>query len=94
MVAILSTHTRQLASPFSISELSLNRDESSSKHLIEHLVVMREISKFKHKQDRLRYKQNQLAISGTNHYQRPQLYTQINIKIQGKNYSWGYRGLV
>jgi len=46
ILVILSTHTRQLSSPFSISQLSQNMDESSFKHFIEHLVGVRENSKF------------------------------------------------
>jgi len=32
ILAILPTHTRQLTSPLSISQLSVNMDESSFKH--------------------------------------------------------------
>ena len=46
ILVILSTHTRQLISPLSISQLSINMDESSFKHFIEHLVGVRENSKF------------------------------------------------
>ena len=49
---------------------------------MEHLVGVREIFKFKYKQDRLRVKQNRLAISETNQNQRSQLHTQINIETQ------------
>ena len=45
-LVILSTHTRQLTSPLSISQLPINTDESSFKHFIEHLVGVRENSKF------------------------------------------------
>jgi len=38
-------------------------DESSFAHFIKHLTDMRENSKFKHKEDRLRLMQNQLALS-------------------------------
>jgi len=43
---ILSTHTRQSTSPLSISRLPQNTDESSFKHFTEHLVVIKENSKF------------------------------------------------
>ena len=46
ILVILSTHTRQLSSPFSISQLSQNMDESSFNYFIEHLVGVRENSKF------------------------------------------------
>ena len=46
ILAILSTHTRQLTSPLSISQLPQNTDESSFKHLIEHLVSVGKIAKF------------------------------------------------
>ena len=62
ILAILFTHTRQLTSPFSISQLSINTDESSFKHFIKHLVGVRENSKFPAQQVRLRSKLNQLAI--------------------------------
>ena len=45
-LVILSTHTRQLTSPLSISQLPINTDERSFKHFIEHLVGMRENPKF------------------------------------------------
>jgi len=45
---------------------------------------MREIFKFKYKQDRLRPKQNQLSISGTNHNPISQLYAQVDIEEQEK----------
>ena len=45
-LAILSTHTGQLTSPLSISQLPINTDESSFKHFIEHLVGVRKIPKF------------------------------------------------
>jgi len=41
--------------------------ESHFKRFIEHLVGVREIFKFKHKQDGLRSRQNQLGILATNH---------------------------
>ena len=56
ILTILSTHTRQLTSPFSISQLFQNTDESSSKHFIEYLVDMRENPKFQALQVRLRPK--------------------------------------
>jgi len=46
ILAILSTHTRQLTSHLSISQLHINADESSFKHFIKHLVGVRENSKF------------------------------------------------
>ena len=46
ILAILPTHTRQLTSPLSISQLPINTDESSFEHFIEHLVGMKENSKF------------------------------------------------
>jgi len=46
ILAILPTHTRQLTSPLSISQLPINKDESSFKHFIEHLVGVRDKSKF------------------------------------------------
>jgi len=42
ILVILPTYTKQLTSPFSISELSKNTDESSLKHFTEHLVGIRE----------------------------------------------------
>ena len=62
ILAILFTHTRQLTSPLSISQLPINTDESSFKRFIEHLVSVRENSKFEPKQGGLRPEQNQLAI--------------------------------
>ena len=41
ILTILPTHTRQLTSPLSISQLPLNTDESSFEHSIEHLVGVR-----------------------------------------------------
>jgi len=41
ILTILCTHTRQLTSTFNISHLPRNKDESSFKHFIEHLVGMR-----------------------------------------------------
>ena len=46
ILAILPTHTRQLTSPLSISQLPINTDESSFKHFIEHLVGVRKNPKF------------------------------------------------
>jgi len=46
ILANLSTHTRQLTSLLSISQLPINIDESSFKHFIEHLVGVGENSKF------------------------------------------------
>ena len=43
---ILSTHTRQLTSSFSISQLPKNKDERSFKHFIQHLVGERGNPKF------------------------------------------------
>ena len=54
ILAILSTDTRPLISPFSTSQLPKNKDKSSFKHFIEHLFGGRKIFKFKNKQDRLR----------------------------------------
>ena len=45
---------------------------------------VREIYKFKHKQDKLRPKQDQLTIPTTNNNQISQLYAQIYIEIQEK----------
>ena len=45
-LASLSTHNRQLTSSLGISQFSINMDESSFKHFIEHLVGLRENSKF------------------------------------------------
>ena len=45
-LVILPTHTRQLTSPLSISQLPINTDESSFEHFIEHLVGVRENPKF------------------------------------------------
>jgi len=39
-------HTKQLSSPFNISQLPMNTDESSFEHFIEYLVGVRENSKF------------------------------------------------
>ena len=66
ILAILSTHTRQLASPFGISQLPRNTDETYFKHFIEHLVGIKENSTFKHKQGRLRPEQDQLVILRAN----------------------------
>jgi len=44
--AILSTHSRQSTSPFSISRLLQNTDKGSFKHFIEHLAAMKENSTF------------------------------------------------
>ena len=82
ILAILSSHTIDLT--FNTSQLSQNTDESSFKDFIKHLLGMREISKFKHIQGRLRSKQNQLAFLRANHNQRSKIYAQINIKIQAK----------
>jgi len=46
ILAILPTHTIQLTSPFSISQLPTNTNESSFEHFIEHLVGVKENSKF------------------------------------------------
>ena len=46
ILAILPTHTRQLTSPLGISQLPINKDENSFEHFIEHLVGVRENSKF------------------------------------------------
>ena len=46
ILVIIPTHTRQLTSPLSISQLPINMDESSFKYFIEHLVGVRENSKF------------------------------------------------
>jgi len=46
ILVILSTHTRQLISPFSISQFSKRKDESCFKNLLEHLVGVRENPKF------------------------------------------------
>ena len=70
ILVILSTHTRQLTPPFKISQLSINTDETSFKHFIEHLVGTRENSKFLAQQVRLKPKQNQLVMLRTNHKQR------------------------
>jgi len=84
IIVIFFTHTRQRTSPFSINQLSQNTDESYFKHFIEHIVCMREISKFKPKRGRLRFRQNQLAIQETNHNQISQLYAQLSIEQQVK----------
>jgi len=42
MLAILSTHTRQSISSFSVSQSSQNTDETSFKDLIKRLVDLRE----------------------------------------------------
>ena len=62
---ILSTYTRRLTLPFSTSQLPKNTYESSFKYFIKYLVDVREISKFNHKQDRLRPKQNQWGLATT-----------------------------
>jgi len=49
ILVIISTHTRQLTSPFSISQLPQNMDECSFKYFIKHFVAMRKNSNFKHK---------------------------------------------
>jgi len=54
---ILSTHTRQLTSPLSISQLPINTDESSFKHFIKHLVGVRENPKLLAQQVKLKPKQ-------------------------------------
>ena len=54
ILVILSTHTRQLTLPLSISQSLINTDESSFEHFIEHLVGVRENSKFEPNQVRLR----------------------------------------
>jgi len=46
MLVILPTHTRQLTYPLSISQLPLKTDENSFEHFIEHLVGVKENSKF------------------------------------------------
>ena len=46
ILAILSTHTRQSTYPLSISQLPKNTDENSFEHFIEHLVGVKENSKF------------------------------------------------
>ena len=46
ILAILFTYTRQLTSPFSISQLPINPDKSSFNHFFEHLVGVKENSKF------------------------------------------------
>jgi len=46
ILVILPTHARQFTSPLSISQLPINKDESSFKHFIEDLVGVRENSKF------------------------------------------------
>ena len=46
ILAILPTRTRQLTSPLSISQLPKNKDKSPFEHFIEHLVGVRENSKF------------------------------------------------
>jgi len=46
ILANLSTHTRQLSSPLSISQLPINTNESSFKHFIKHLEGVGENSKF------------------------------------------------
>ena len=45
-LVIHSTHTRQLTSPLSISQMPINTDESAFEHFIEHLVGVGENSKF------------------------------------------------
>jgi len=81
LLAILFTHTKQLTSPFIISQLPQNTNESSFKHFIEHLVGLRELSKFNDKQVRLRFKQNQLVIYEHNHNQRSHFMYKSNIGI-------------
>jgi len=73
MLAFLSTYTGQLTSLFCTSQLLKNTDENSFKHFVEHLVGVRENSECKHKQGRLRLKQDQLHISMANHNQRAQI---------------------
>ena len=46
ILVILPTHARQLTSPLGKSQLLINTDENSFEHFIEHLVGMRENSKF------------------------------------------------
>ena len=46
ILVILPTHTRQLTSPLSISQLPINTDESSFELFIEHLEAVKENSKF------------------------------------------------
>ena len=48
-------------------------DKNSFKYFIEYLAGVRKISKFKYKQGRLRYKEDQLAISRANHKQISQV---------------------
>jgi len=71
ILVILSTDTRQLTSPFNISQLPKNREESSFKHLIKHLIGVRENPKFQAYQVRLGPKQNQLVI--TKHKSQPKI---------------------
>jgi len=82
ILAILSTHTRQLASPFGISQLPRNTDETYFKHFIEHLVGIRENSKFLAQKVRLKPKQDQLVMLRTNHNQRSNLYAELNFAKQ------------
>ena len=56
ILTILPTHTRKLTSPFSISQLPQNTYENSFNHFIEHLMGVRENSKFEPQQVRLRPK--------------------------------------
>ena len=46
ILVILPTHSRQLTSPLNISQLPINTDESFFENFIEHLVGVRENSKF------------------------------------------------
>ena len=57
-------------------------DERSFKHFIEHLVGVRENSKFLTQQVRLKPKQDQLVMLRTNHNQRSNLYAELNIAKQ------------
>jgi len=82
ILVILSTHTRQLTSLFSISQLPINTDESSFKHFIDQLVGVRENSKFLAQQVRLKPKQDQLVMLRTKHNQRSSIYAKSNIAKQ------------
>ena len=55
---------------------------NSFKHFIEHSTGMKKISTFKHKQSRLRFKHDQLAISGLIIAKYHNFKLQLNIKTQ------------
>jgi len=66
MLAILSTHARQSTSHFSANQLPQNLNKNYVKPFIKHLVGIRENSKSKDKQGRLRSKEDLITIKDHN----------------------------